>query len=365
MLAATVWLGPMIWASVAPTPPSTIPSATKKNDTPHPTPRQNEQKYDAARLDTIQNSAPRKQKSQATHKLSRGKTGAQPPVYGAAARHSLRGGVRVDGSSTVFVITEAVTEEFRSQQRHVRVAVGASGTGGGFKKFIAGEIDITAASRPVHALEKKQLKNKNIDYIQIPVAVDAIVVAVHPNNTWVNTLSVAELKKLWQPGSRVKTWKDLRPQWPDRKINLYGPGPDSGTFDYFTLAINGKARASRSDFMRSEDDNVLVHGVAQNIDSLGYFSFAYYKANQKRLKAVAISRAGHKPVKPSFENMRSQKYAPLTRPVYIYVNRAKLKQSPQVKEFVSFYLQQAGVLAEPTGYIPLQASEYQKAIHRL
>jgi len=217
---------------------------------------------------------------------------------GFAGSKVLKGTVKVDGSSTVFPITEAVAEEFGKVKKHrrVRVTVGVSGTGGGFKKFLAGETDINDASRPIKQKEIDKAQKNGVQYIELPVAYDGLSVVVNKRNTWVDYLTVAELHKIWKPGSTVKTWKDIRSNWPDQKIQLYGPGTDSGTFDYFTEVINGKSQVSRSDFTKSEDDNVLVKGVAGDKGSLGYFGFAYYVENADKVKAVPIKQGNREQI---------------------------------------------------------------------
>ncbi|RLA62766.1 MAG: phosphate ABC transporter substrate-binding protein [Epsilonproteobacteria bacterium] len=280
-----------------------------------------------------------------------------PNVYSA-----VKGTVRVDGSSTVFPITEAVAEEFGKEHRKVRVTVGVSGTGGGFKKFTIGEIDINDASRRIKAKEIKKAKKNGVKYLELAVAYDGITVVVNPKNTWVSHLTRTELKKIWQPGSKVKTWKDVRPNWPDRKIRLYGPGTDSGTFDYFTEAINGKSHVSRSDFTKSEDDNVLVQGVGGDLDSLGFFGFAYYVENKKRVRAVPIDD-GKGPVMPTLTSINNGTYSPLSRPIFIYVNKIGAKKA-QVNKFVKYYLNNAPQLVKEVGYVPLRAEEYQAGLKK-
>ncbi|MCB0413948.1 MAG: PstS family phosphate ABC transporter substrate-binding protein [Bdellovibrionales bacterium] len=278
------------------------------------------------------------------------------------ASAKLQGTVKVDGSSTVFPITEAVAEEFSKIQPRVRVTVGVSGTGGGFKKFTVGETDINDASRPIKDKEVKVAKEKKVEYIQIPVAYDGISVVINPKNTWVDYLTVDELKKIWNTGSKVSTWKDIRSAWPDKKIVLYGPGTDSGTFDYFTEEINGKSQASRSDFTKSEDDNTLVQGVAGDEGAMGYFGFSYYIENKDKLKAVGIKNKGAKAaVAPTVDSINKGTYAPLSRPIFIYVSKASLNK-PEVKAFVEFYIQNAAKLSKETGYVPLPAKMYEKSL---
>lgn len=273
-----------------------------------------------------------------------------------ASAAKLKGTVKVDGSSTVFPITEAVAEEFNRVQPRVRVTVGVSGTGGGFKKFTAGEIDINDASRSIKAKEITLAKKNKVEYLELPVAFDGITVIINNKNTWAKTMTPAELKKIWMPGSKVKKWSDVRKGWPERKIKLFGPGTDSGTFDYFTEAINGKSHVSRSDFTKSEDDNVLVKGVAGNADALGFLGFAYYKENAKKLQAVAIDN-GKGPVSPSLKTINNGSYAPLSRPIFIYVSK-KSSQKKEVFEFVNFYMTKAKDLVTEVGYVPLPNKDY-------
>ena len=268
--------------------------------------------------------------------------------------------IRIDGSSTVFPITEAVAEEFQKLHRKVRVTVGISGTGGGFKKFTTGQTDINDASRPIKGKEKDKAAKNGIDYIDLPVAYDGLSVVINPKNDFLDYLTVTELRKIWQPGSTVKNWNDVRPDWPNKPIKLYGPGADSGTFDYFTKKINGKSQASRADYTASEDDNVLVMGVAGDTYSLGYFGYAYYKENQDKLKVVAID-GGDGPIKPSEKTINDGTYKPLSRPIFIYVNNKAAKR-PVIKEFVSFYLKNAAVLSKEVGYVPLPNTKYQQLL---
>jgi len=263
--------------------------------------------------------------------------------------------IKIDGSSTVFPITEAMAEEFMKRNRGVNITVGISGTGGGFSKFCAGETDISNASRPIKQSEIDKCKAAGIEYIELPVAFDALTVVVNPRNNWVSSLTTAELKKIWEPGSTVNNWSQVRSGFPNRTMRLYGPGTDSGTFDYFTEAINGKAGDSRSDYTASEDDNVLVQGVSQDESALGYFGFAYYEENRNRLKAVAID-GGNGPVAPSRANVENNTYTPLSRPIFIYVSE-RAAQRPEVRQFVSFYLSNPQLVDE-VGYIRLPQEGY-------
>jgi len=275
----------------------------------------------------------------------------------------LSGTVKIDGSSTVFPITEAVAEEFGRVYRRVRVTVGISGTGGGFRKFLAGETDINDASRPIKKSELKKAAENGIEFIELPVAYDGISVVVNPKNDFVDYLSVDELRKIWQPGSSVKRWSDVRPGWPAKPITLYGPGTASGTFDYFTKAINGKEQASRADFTASEDDNVLVQGIAGDENALGYFGYAYYAENRSRLKIVPVD-GGSGPVTPSAKTINNGAYSPLSRPIFIYVNKASLRR-PEIASFVKFYLREAALLTKEVGYVPLPGRLYELALNRL
>jgi phosphate transport system substrate-binding protein len=271
--------------------------------------------------------------------------------------------IKIDGSSTVFPITEAVAEEFQIQKRgKVRVTVGISGTGGGFKKFCRGETDIQDASRPILAAEMEACRAAGIKYYELPIAYDALTVVVNPQNTWANQLTIAELKKMWEPAAqgKIKTWKQVNPKWPDQPLALFGPGSDSGTFDYFTEAIVGKSKSSRGDFTGSEDDNVLVQGVASNKSALGYFGYAYYEPNAAKLKAVQIVNKSGKAVGPSRENVVNGSYEPLSRPIFIYVAE-KAAQKPEVKEFVEYYLTKSKPLIEEVKYVPLPDQAYQLA----
>lgn len=271
--------------------------------------------------------------------------------------------VKVDGSSTVFPITEAVAEEFQISKRgKVRVTVGIAGTGGGFKKFCRGETDISDASRPITKAEMATCAAAGIKYIEVPVAYDALTVVVNPKATWVDQVTVAELKKMWEPAAqgKIKTWNQINAKWPNQPLKLFGPGSDSGTFDYFTEAVNGKSKSSRGDFTASEDDNVLVQGVTQDQNALAYFGFAYYAANAGKMKALKVVNAEGKAVGPSDVAVLDGSYNPLSRPIFIYVNAASLAKT-EVKEFVSFYLANAQELVKEVKYVPLSAASYKLA----
>jgi phosphate transport system substrate-binding protein len=274
--------------------------------------------------------------------------------------------VQIDGSSTVFPVTEAVAEEFQKAKKgNVKVTVGISGTGGGFKKFCRGETDISNASRPILKQEIEACKRSDVEFFELPVAYDALTVIVNPKNDWAPSMTVAELKKIWEPAGqgKVTTWNQVRPNWPNAPLKLFGPGADSGTFDYFTEAIVGKAKSSRGDFTASEDDNVLVQGVANDRNALGFFGFAYYIENQKRLKAVAVD-GGKGPVAPSAKTVEDGTYQPLSRPIFIYVSKKAIGK-PEVKEFVDFYLKNAPALVKEVKYVALPAKAYTLGLEHL
>ncbi len=263
--------------------------------------------------------------------------------------------IRVDGSSTVFVLSEAVAEEFTRAGNTARVIVGQSGTGGGFQKFCRGEIDINDASRTIRPAEIEACKAAGVRYQEIQVAFDGIAVVVNPAASWITEITVEELRRLWAPDAqgKVTRWSHVRPGWPEREIHLYGAGVDSGTYDYFTEVITGKEGASRGDFTASEDDNVLVQGVAGDPLGLGFLPFAYYNENRERLKLVPVDNGkGGGPVAPSFETIRSRTYSPLSRPLFIYVSE-KSRARPEVQQFVDFYVATVGSLAEEVGYVEL------------
>jgi phosphate transport system substrate-binding protein len=266
--------------------------------------------------------------------------------------------VQADGSSTVFPVTEAMAEEFQKANPGTKVTVGLSGTGGGFKKFCRGDTDISNASRPITASEQTDCKAAGIEYIELPIALDALTVIVNPRNTWAVDMTVAELKKIWEPAAqgKINNWKQVRDSFPDKPLTLYGPGTDSGTFDYFTAAINGKEKASRGDYTASEDDNVLVQGVAGDENALGYFGLAYYEENKGKLKDVKIKLDQNAPaIEPTLENARLGKYQPLSRPIFIYINKKSAAQKPEVAKFVDFYLTEKNAveLVKEVGYVPM------------
>ena len=275
--------------------------------------------------------------------------------------------VKVDGSSTVYPVTEAVAEDFQKvKKQKVKVTVGISGTGGGFKKFCRGETDVSNASRPILKSEMADCQKAGIEYYELPVAFDALTVVINPKNTFIKQLTVAEMKKMWEPAAqgKVMRWNQVNPQWPDQPMKLFGPGADSGTFDYFTEAVVGKAKSSRGDFTASEDDNVLVTGVARDVNGLGYFGYAYYIENKDKLKAVPIVNQKGQAVEPSMEAVLKGSYTPLARPIFIYVN-AKSLGKPEVKEFVEYYLKNGSKLAQEVKYVPLPDSAYRAALEHV
>jgi phosphate transport system substrate-binding protein len=266
--------------------------------------------------------------------------------------------IKIDGSSTVYPITEAMAEEFQKIGK-VKVTVGESGTGGGFKKFCRGETDIADASRPITTKEMDACKEAGIQFIELPIAYDGLTVVVNGKNDWVKSLSADDLKKIWNSGSSIKNWKQINPAYPDKALALYGPGTASGTFDYFTEAINGKKGASRTDYTPSEDDNVLVQGVSGNTGGMAYFGYAYYEENKDKLRVIPIAaKAGGTPVMPSPETVKNGTYQPLSRPLFIYVNATAAAFKPEVKAFVNFYLENAPKLVQEVKYVPLPAEDY-------
>ena len=267
--------------------------------------------------------------------------------------------IKIDGSSTVFPIMEAVAEEFQIAKRgKVRVTVGIAGTGGGFKKFCRGETDMSNASRPILAEEIAACKAAGVKYIELPIAFDALTVVINPKNTWARTLTVAELKKIWEPGAqgRIKRWSQVRAGFPNQPIQLFGPGADSGTFDYFTEAVNGKAKLTRADYTASEDDNTLVQGVENNVNALGYFGYAYYVNQKDRMTAVGV-QSGKVPVLPSEANVIYGTYTPLSRPLFIYVRDTAAARA-DVAEFVKFILGKGAPLVREVGYVALPPAAY-------
>lgn len=263
--------------------------------------------------------------------------------------------IQVDGSSTVFPISEAMAEEFIAANPGMQVTVGVSGTGGGFKKFCENELDITGASRPIKSSEAEACAAAGVEYVEVPIAIDALTVVVHPQNTWATSMTVEQLKMLWEPAAegRITRWNQIDPSWPNTPISLYGPGTDSGTFDYFTEAIVGKSGDSRADYTASEDDNILVVGVSRDQGALGYFGMAYYLENQGRLASVAING-----VTPTVDHVADGTYVPLSRPIFVYVKKSSLESRPEVRAFVEFMLNNATELVPEVGYVPLSESRY-------
>jgi phosphate transport system substrate-binding protein len=277
--------------------------------------------------------------------------------------------VTLDGSSTVFPISEAVAEEFQKAQPDVHVTVGISGTGGGFQKFCRGESDVSDASRPITPVEIEACGGAGVTFIELPIAYDGIAIVVHPNASWVDDITVRELKTLWEPAAQgvITKWSQVRPGWPDQEVHLFGAGVDSGTYDYFTQAIVGTARASRGDFTSSEDDNVLVEGISGDEHALGFLPFAYYEENHERMKLVpvddGVERNGAGAIVPSPETIRSGRYQPLARPVFIYVSRSAAER-PAVQQFVEFYIAQAEPLVREVNYVGLGAEAYRMVADR-
>jgi phosphate transport system substrate-binding protein len=286
------------------------------------------------------------------------RTGGTPSTSGPSL-------ISLDGSSTVFPISEAVAEEFQKVEKGSRVTVGISGTGGGFQKFCRAEIDISDASRPISATEVEACKKAGVEYIELPVAYDGIAIAVNPKAKWADKITVAELKTLWGPDAqgKVTKWSQVRKGWPDREIHLFGAGVDSGTYDYFTEVINGKAKASRGDFTSSEDDNVLVQGIANDELALGFVPFAYFEGNHDKLRLVAVDDGKDGGILPSPETIENGTYKPLSRPVFIYVSK-KAAQRPEVRKFVEFYLKNADKLVREVNYVSLGAASYSASLDK-
>jgi len=275
--------------------------------------------------------------------------------------------VKIDGSSTVFPITEGVAEDFQKAKKGaVKVTVGISGTGGGFKKFCRGETDISNASRPILAKEMADCKAAGIEYYELPVAFDALTVVINPKNAFLKQITVAELKAIWEPAAqgKIMRWNQVNPAWPDAPIKLFGAGADSGTFDYFTEAINGKSKASRGDFTASEDDNVLVQGVSSDVNAIGYFGYAYYAENTAKLKALPVVNPKGVAVGPSEAAVLAGTYEPLSRPIFIYVN-AKSIAKPEVKEFVEYMMKTSAKIAKEVKYVPLPAKAYTTSLEHV
>jgi phosphate transport system substrate-binding protein len=286
------------------------------------------------------------------------RTGGTPSTSGPSL-------ISLDGSSTVFPISEAVAEEFQKVEKGSRVTVGISGTGGGFQKFCRAEIDISDASRPISATEVEACRKSGVEYIELPVAYDGIAIAVNPKAKWIDKITVAELKTIWAPEAqgKVTKWSQVRKGWPDREIHLFGAGVDSGTYDYFTEVINGKAKASRGDFTSSEDDNILVEGISSDELALGFVPYAYYEGNNDKLRLVAVDDGKDGGILPSPETIEKGTYKPLSRPVFIYVSK-KAAQRPEVRKFVEFYLKNADKLVREVNYVSLGAASYSASLDK-
>lgn len=284
--------------------------------------------------------------------------------------------IMIDGSSTVYPINEAVAEEFLQARREadlgtdIRITIGVSGTGGGFEKFCRGELDITGASRPIKQTEIDRCTAANIEFVEIPIAYDGIAVVVHPDNTWAHDIKVSELKRIWEPEAQghIMRWNQIRPEWPDAPLRLFGAGVDSGTYDYFTAAIVGKEHSSRGDFTSSEDDNVLVQGISRDVNGLGFFGFAYYEENIQAIRAIPVddetSENGDGGIMPSAETIGDASYQPLSRAIFIYVRKDRM-DTPQMRDLLDFYLNEGRPLMREVGYIPLADSTYELAIDRM
>jgi phosphate transport system substrate-binding protein len=286
----------------------------------------------------------------------------------SAASVLAQGVVKIDGSSTVYPITEGIAEDFQKAKKNaIKVTVGISGTGGGFKKFCRGDTDISNASRPILMKEMADCKAAGVEYFELPVAFDALTVVVNPKNSFLKEISIAELKTMWEPAAqgKVTRWNQVNPAWPDAPLKLFGAGADSGTFDYFTEAVTGKSKSSRGDFTASEDDNVLVQGVAQDTNALAFFGYAYYAENTQRLRAVPVSeKAGKAAVLPSETTVLNGSYQPLSRPIFIYIN-AKSLDKPEIKEFVAFYMKNVTKIAKEVKYVPLPQKAYEINLEHL
>jgi phosphate transport system substrate-binding protein len=287
-------------------------------------------------------------------------TTAAAPASPMAPPANLEGKLSVDGSSTVFKISQAMAEEFSAASPKLTIGVSESGTSGGFKKFVKGEIEICGASRAIEKEEVEAAKTAGVEFVEVPIAFDGLTVVIHKDNAFAEDLTVEELKKIWEPTSTIKNWKDVRAGFPDMPMNLFGPGPDSGTFDYFTEAIVGKKDSSRSDYTKSEDDNVLVTGVAGDKGGLGYFGYAYYVENRDKLKSVKVGG-----VAPTEDTIRDGSYKPLSRPLFLYVNK-KAMERPEVKAFVEYYTNKGnkGLITE-SGYVAFPDEIYDAIAKRV
>ncbi|WII36169.1 PstS family phosphate ABC transporter substrate-binding protein [Paenibacillus thiaminolyticus] len=277
----------------------------------------------------------------------------------------LSGTIEIDGSSTVYPMTEAIAEEFGKEHSAVRVSVGTSGTGGGFKRFAAGETAISNASRPIKDKEAEDAKANGIEYLELTVAYDGLSIVVNKDNAWVDKITLDELKKIYEPNSKVKTWADVREGWPNEEIKIYSPGADHGTFDYFTEEINGKAQESRNDgqITFSADTNAIVQGVAGDKNAIGYFGYSFFEENQDKLKLVPVDN-GTATVTPTLDTIKDGSYSPLSRPLLIYVSKKQMEK-PEVKAYVEYYLTTAGSIAEEVGYVPLPQEKYDEQLNQL
>ncbi|MBF2067844.1 MAG: PstS family phosphate ABC transporter substrate-binding protein [Calothrix sp. C42_A2020_038] len=286
---------------------------------------------------------------------------SQSPSATPASSSEIISTIKIDGSSTVFPITQIIAKDYLATSKNrVNVTVDISGTGGGFKKFCAGETDISNASRPINEDEMQLCRQNNIEYIELAVAFDALSVIVNPQNDWAKDITVEELKKMWEPAAegKITRWNQVRASWPDKPLNLFGPGKDSGTFDYFTDATVGKSKASRNDYTASEDDEKLVEGITKDPNALGYFGYAYYEKHKAKLKVLAVDN-GKGPVEPSVTTVVKNQYQPLSRPLFIYVNPASGKNKSEVYQFANYYLQKAPSVASQVRYIALPDQIYQ------
>jgi phosphate transport system substrate-binding protein len=270
--------------------------------------------------------------------------------------------IQIDGSSTVFPISEAMAEEFMAANRGTQVTVGVSGTGGGFEKFCNNELDITGASRPIKDSEAEACAEAGIEYIEVPVATDALTVVINPDNTWAEEMTVEQLAMLWAPDAEgeITTWSQIDSSWPDETILLFGPGTDSGTFDYFTEEIVGEEGSSRADYTASEDDNILVLGVSGDTNAIGYFGMSYYLENQDSLQSVSIDG-----VAPTPENVENGLYTPLSRPIFLYVKKSSLESNPEVRNFMEFTIDNAPAIVPEVGYVPLSEQRYESILAEL
>jgi phosphate transport system substrate-binding protein len=273
--------------------------------------------------------------------------------------------VKIDGSSTVYPVTEGIAEDFQKATR-IRVTVGVSGTGGGFKKFCRGETDIANASRSITKQEIDDCRKQGIEFYEFPIAFDAMTVVIHPRNTFIKELTIDQLRRLWEPAAqgRITHWNQIDPRWPNQRISLFGPGADSGTFEYFTEAVTGKSKSSRGDFTASEDDNILVKGVSTHPYGLAYFGFAYYEENKTKIRAVPIVNKDGRAVYPSEQNVMDGTYNPLARPIFIYVNANSVKK-PEVRQFIEFYMKNAAAISKDVKYVPLPPKVYQANLTNL